>query len=235
MEQSDSKKTIVISDFDGTITSDILDDKIHEYLSSREDANKLIKKLNDRTITISEYMTHICDKITKHICDVNGNIDYITLNKFIHEVLDNYNITVDYDAKELERICEINKIPFYILSGGMDKIIMEVYSSQKKDIKNIISHNLEIINGTVAFKCNDFINPKGKYIEENFPKDKFNVIFIGDGVSDFSVIGKCILLFAKKGSILERKCIRENIEHLTFETFTEVINILIEKKYLNGT
>ncbi len=96
------------------------------------------------------------------------------------------------------------------MSGGFKKAITKLLII---DARKIISHDFEYENHRVLFSCNDEIIPKGSYTRKYYPVEQFNTIFIGDGISDFSMIGQCDILFAKINYPLERKCIDENISY----------------------
>jgi 2-hydroxy-3-keto-5-methylthiopentenyl-1-phosphate phosphatase len=54
-------------------------------------------------------------------------------------------------------------------------------------------------------------------------KPKCKSIFIGDGLSDFRVIGKVDYLLCKKDSLLHNKCIIENCEHVIYNNFNDIL------------
>ena len=212
-------QTIIISDFDGTITSDDFAGKILEYSNETEFA-KLIKSVDNGEITVTDYLKFICQMINTHNCNYNKLFDIIVKK---------YNITIDEKVYDLKMLCDQKNIQFYILSGGFKKAIKHLLHINN-DI--IISHDFEIINNEVLFVCNKGILPKGKYVQEHFPKDKFFIIFIGDGISDFSVIEHCNIIFTKKNSVLELRCQQKNIDHFSFSNFDDVIEKLLKLGYV---
>jgi 2-hydroxy-3-keto-5-methylthiopentenyl-1-phosphate phosphatase len=129
----------------------------------------------------------------------------------------------------LQALCDKKNIPFRILSGGFKKAITYLLHV---DENIIFSHDFEVVDNNVSFVCNKEILPKGKYLQVHFPRDKFFVVFIGDGTSDFSVIKHCNVVFAKNKSVLESKCQLDNIDYFSFDNFNDVIEKLLELKIL---
>jgi 2-hydroxy-3-keto-5-methylthiopentenyl-1-phosphate phosphatase len=213
-------QTIIISDFDGTITSDDIAGKILENSGETEFTKSLITLVDNGDITVVDYLKFICCIINNYDCDYVGLLDTI---------IKKYNIKIDVHVYNLKALCDGKNIQFRILSGGFKKAITYLLRINKEIV---ISHDFEIVNNKVIFACNDEILPKGKYVRVHFPKDKFFVVFIGDGISDFSVVEYCSIVFAKKKSVLESKCIRDNIDYFPFNNFNDVIEKLSELKIL---
>lgn len=213
-------QTIIISDFDGTITSDDFAGKILENSKETNFVKLLITAVDNGDITVIDYLKFICCMINDYGCN------YIELFDMI---IKKYNITIDKLVYDLKSLCDEKNIPFRILSGGFKKAITYLLHVDK-DI--VISHDFEIVNNEVLFACNEEILPKGKYVQVHFPKDTFFIVFIGDGISDFSVVKHCNIVFAKKNSVLESKCLRDNIDHFSFDNFGDVIGKLSELRIL---
>ena len=52
------------------------------------------------------------------------------------------------------------------------------------------------------------------------------IIFIGDGISDLPAAHAADILFARKGLELERHCLEHGIEHVVFDTFADIQEVL---------
>jgi 2-hydroxy-3-keto-5-methylthiopentenyl-1-phosphate phosphatase len=59
-------------------------------------------------------------------------------------------------------------------------------------------------------------------IIKSINKSNYKTIFIGDGLSDFKVMGNVDYLFCKKDSLLHVKCIDENCKHIVYTNFNDV-------------
>ena len=228
-------ETIIISDFDGTITNTDLADKFIRYFEGEEVIKQLENALNNRRIDLIEFMSYICQCITHEMKNIKYNHD---VYKLVDILVKEYNIHVDQDIFTLRKLCQSKKIEFKILSGGFKKFILYILNQNVQPTERItedilISHDFECLNNEYyKFKSNTEIIPKGKYIETKYPRDEYNVIFMGDGVSDFSVVQNCSLVFAKENSILAEKCLKEKISFIPFKTFDEIILYITKHGYI---
>jgi 2-hydroxy-3-keto-5-methylthiopentenyl-1-phosphate phosphatase len=66
---------------------------------------------------------------------------------------------------------------------------------------------------------------KNHIIKKHYDINK-KTIFIGDGLSDFKVIGNVDYLFCKRNSLLHNKCINENYDYIIFDNFTDVLTTI---------
>jgi len=89
-----------------------------------------------------------------------------------------------------------------IISGSVKQLI-EIFLPNAP----ILAHNLRYTDQFVI-DYNESIDPKSKYINQHFPPDQYEVTYIGDGETDFSVSDHCILqnLFVKENSSLMKHC-----------------------------
>lgn len=209
-------QTIVLCDFDGTITNrDILDCILEKHLG-KEATIKMSDDITNGITTIPQHMNIVCQYLGTNPIGV------------LNQVIDEYNITIDLTLYTLYEMCCDKQFTFKIISGNFMPFI---YHLTHMYTNVIVSHNIVKCNDHYEFVENKIINPKYKYITQNYPKDKFNVIYIGDGISDFSVIHECKTLFAKKGSVLEQKCLDDKVTYIPFETLDDVTKIL-ERLYV---
>ena len=215
-------KYIVISDFDGSIIPCDMSEKILEYVDCADIVETLTTSLSNQHITIAQYMNFVCYALGMEK-DLYRCVDPI---KIIHKVIEKYNVKVDSNFQELEKYCSDKKYPLYILSGGLKKIIKILLPSF--DHSHIFSHDFEVIDEHVKFMKNEKIVPKGKFIEEQILKYGRKIIFIGDGTSDFTVVKFCHIVFAKRNSVLEMLCVRDKINYISFDDFSDI------NKYLSS-
>jgi 2,3-diketo-5-methylthio-1-phosphopentane phosphatase len=61
---------------------------------------------------------------------------------------------------------------------------------------------------------------------EKYQKEGFKVVYIGDGLSDFYPATEADLVYAKKGKRLEKYCLENKIEHFSFSSFKELIDLI---------
>jgi len=196
---------IIFSDFDGTITNrDVLDGIITEIYSFEK-----YKQVENELLT--------------------GELEY---EKYLFDMFDGikYNLSnLPNDLIDLQQWIIKNKINFYIISSGFKKIIETLvpYINNKIIYGNdIIINDNDIWKVELYDKINNLSINKNEIINK-FKKDDFKTIFIGDGLSDFKVIGNIDYLFCKKNSLLHEKCIKENIEFIVYENFNDILNYLL--------
>jgi 2-hydroxy-3-keto-5-methylthiopentenyl-1-phosphate phosphatase len=204
---------IVFCDFDGTISNfDLIDVIVEKYIGT-EYLIEMNKKLSLISAEHNEYLKNTFNNI-------NASFDEIVnlLNNY-----GNHNV-IDENFHMFYEWCLNNKIQFYIVSGGLKKLIK--YYLPYIDEKLIYSNDIHIINK----KCTmTFYNKKlnKDEIVKSLKKDKYTHIFIGDGTSDFQVINCVEILFAKNNSILEKKCKNDNINYIKYNNFKDIFNYFI--------
>lgn len=224
-------KNIIISDFDGTITNTELASKFILDTEGKEICTQMENALNNGKITLLEFMSYVCHCIGNHIKIPDE------LYNYVDEIIQKYEITIDNGIYQLYNNCMDQNVEFKILSGGFKEFIHYILnknneSTQKIDVNKIISHNIERMETVFRFNQNKEMMTKGEYIKKYYPQTDYNIIFIGDGYSDIPAIEYCSLIFAKRDSVLEKKCSSMNVSYISFNNFSEVIQNLKNKKIL---
>lgn len=206
------KATIVVCDFDGTITKE---DSINKFLEEFADKTWLdveAKWVNGEIST--------CEAMTSQF----GMIKNMT-----EEKLDEYFNSVEIDDyfKKFCEICKEKGIDIVIVSDGLKLFIDRIL--EINNIKNIpiYSNELNFVNEkfhiNFPHKIEDCKHKSGtckcSFIEK-FRKDYKNIIYVGDGVSDYCVADKANVLFAKKR--LKLYCIKEKIPYTEYDNFRKV-------------
>ncbi|MHB1907686.1 MAG: MtnX-like HAD-IB family phosphatase [Nitrososphaerales archaeon] len=143
--------------------------------------------------------------------------------------LEREKIEIRLYFEEFMRYCKVNDFPFVIVTGGIDFCINHVLKRYDSCMihsgKSI--HSLEGIQITFPpLTCKESINFKDDLVEK-YRKLGHEVVYIGDGHSDYEPSKKADLVFAVKGSSLGRMCKRNKIEHVEFTNFSEVQDKLI--------
>jgi HAD superfamily phosphoserine phosphatase-like hydrolase len=206
---------IIFSDFDGTITKqDVLDDVITKIFSF-----DIYKKVENELLTdklkYEDYLYKMFDGI---------NYD---LNNISTDLIDEY-FCIFY-----EWIIN-NNVDFFILSSGFKKIIQHLIPYVDS---NLIFGNDVTIDANkwkvILYEENNKKSINKVEVINKLKKDNCKTVFIGDGLSDFKVIGNVDYLFCKKYSLLHQKCIDNNSEHIVYDNFNDVlqkITRLFDKK-----
>jgi HAD superfamily phosphoserine phosphatase-like hydrolase len=197
---------MIYSDFDGTITKMDLLDKIIIDLYTYEKYKKGEDMLIDKSITYEKYLK-----------DTFNGIEY-DMNKINMSDIDDYFHKFYVWIKE-------NNIEFYIISSGFKKIIEHMLPYVDNTI--IYANDIIINNNkweTVLFDGDKSIS-KNKIIQM-LNTDNCKSIYIGDGLTDFEVIGNVDILYCKNNSLLHNKCISKGCEYKVFNTFNDILNDL---------
>ena len=127
---------------------------------------------------------------------------------------------VDETFKEFYEWIQKNNIEFYIVSAGFKTIIQHVLPYVDS---SIIYSNDFTYNEDQSWKVNDTLPIRKTEIIKLHEKPNYTSIYVGDGLSDFKVIGKVDHLFCKKDSMLHKKCLEENHPHFVFTHFKDLL------------
>ena len=199
-------KFIIYSDFDNTITNyDILDKIIEEKYSY--DKYKEVENL----LLINEM------KYENYLLGLFQGIEY-DLNDILSDAVDDtFNIFYNWTKD--------NNIDFYIISSGFKTIIKHLIPYVEDAI--IYGNDIQVIDNKWVVKLFDETNncsTNKNNIIKLLGKPEYKTIFIGDGLSDFKVMGNVDYLFCKKNSLLHTKCIAESHAHIVFNNFSDILN-----------
>lgn len=199
----------IFSDFDGTITTFDVLDLIIEKIYSRDTYIQMESNLINGTLGYEQYLYDMFE---------NVNYDYTQINKNI----------VDCTFSDFYSWVKENSINFYVISSGFKKIIQHLIPYVNKN--NIYANDIKV-NSLGTWDIVLFNELDKKTINKNSIinqlKSSNKTIFIGDGLSDFTVMGNVDILFAKKNSLLHKKCIKENCPHIMFENFSDIKKIIL--------
>ena len=202
------KITKIYCDFDGTITK-------------LDTVNAFYEKFADKSWTDSEELW-VAGKITSL---ENTTKQVSLLRELSQKELDDFVDSVELTEGFLDFVKFLNeqKIELVILSDGFDYFIKEVLKKHNiTNVKYYANHlvyknnkfsiefpyyNNECLKGAGMCKCDKVKEPEYCYI--------------GDGTSDLCVAKKASMLFATKS--LCKFCVTNSINHVKFETFSDII------------
>ncbi len=215
------KNTLVLVDFDGTITKEDVGALLFNSFSAQKN-KKIVSQWLKGKISSKECLQKECELIEI----TRGEMRDFALRQKIDQHFPDF---VDYCKKE--------KIDLVILSDGLDhyiKLILRKYHLE----------DIPFYSNTVTFKdkklipgfpyydkgCGNCGNCK-KYHLKNLRRPGQKIVYIGDGLSDKCAIGEADLVFAKND--LKSYCEKEKIDHLEFKDFADVISAF-PKRLLRG-
>ncbi|KAG8922296.1 hypothetical protein FRC03_004550 [Tulasnella sp. 419] len=221
---------VVLSDWDGTITNldsnDYLTDNLGFGQTRRRELN--LEVLSGRA-TFRDAFKEMLESIPLSFEECK-------------EVL-KQNIKIDPGFKEFFAWCKEHKIPFIIVSSGMEPLIRAILANLvgEEDAKLI-----DIIANSVRLEENGKWHIVYRHPESGYGHDKSQAIlpyrqlenpptlfFFGDGVSDISAAKHADILFVKNDkeeghNDLAAHCNNEGIKHLLFKDFSDALPVLAD-------
>ena len=212
------RKTVLISDFDGTISKEDFFNMVIEKLLKKED----IKPWDDYVagqITHFEALSRIFSKV---------RIPQNELDAFID------SIQIDEKFQEMLKLCGKLAIPVYICSAGMDYYILKRVSGliKKYKITLIANHaryfpetgfHLVPLPENSPYYCKE-VGVDKEALVKTFKEQGYFTIFAGDGRPDIKAAKAADAVFAK-AALLEL-CKKGNIKTLNFENFGDIIKYI---------
>ncbi|KAH9911934.1 HAD-like domain-containing protein [Epithele typhae] len=217
------KKFVVLSDWDGTITTRDSNDYMTDELGYGP------QKRRQGNLDILAGKVTFRDAFREMLESISGNGHNF---EFCKEELKK-NITLDGGFKDFHKYCKEQDIPVVIISSGMEPSIRAVLSKligdDAKEI-DIVSNNVDIHpDGTWSIKyrhpTSGFGHDKSQAIlpYRRLPNPPL-IFFFGDGVSDMSAARHADVLFVKckdgGDNDLAAYCRREGIPHILFADFS---------------
>ncbi|KAF9530291.1 HAD-like domain-containing protein [Crepidotus variabilis] len=224
------KEFIVLSDWDGTITTFDSNDYLTDNLGFGKE------KRRQGNLDILAGHDNFRDGFKKMLASVvkNGHT-FEECKKILKD-----NIKLDPGFKDFLTWCKELDIPVIIVSSGMAPLIHAV-------LTNLVGEN--IANGIEVIANDVTVSPDGsweiqfRHPSSGFGHDKSQAIlpyrklpkpptlfFFGDGVSDISAARYADVLFVKTKSDGENDlsvyCQRERIKHILFDDFSKALPIV---------
>ncbi|MFX1533542.1 MAG: HAD-IB family phosphatase [Promethearchaeota archaeon] len=125
------------------------------------------------------------------------------------------------------------KIPFIIVSAGLDFVISH-FIKQKGFSKPIKIHaaNTRLTENGIEVNFPRLFDKKSLNFKEDlvkhYKKLGYHVIYIGDGLSDYTAVRSADFSFVIKNSSLASLCKKEGLNHLEIINFREVLDRIKE-------
>lgn len=222
MTQILTKKIIIFSDFDGTITERDVIVMIMEKFAPTEWTEIKNKVLYERSMTLKDGI----EKLFNYIDSIKKN-----------EILDfvRKKVKIRKGFKEFIDFCKIEKIQFNVLTAGLDFFVNEVLKNYLNKLKiscNNANFSLEKIKIDYKYlpkNCSTCGNCPLCKIEiiEQYPKEQYTRILIGDSLSDLAASKVVDIVFAR--SDLIKYLEQDKISYTPFNDFNEVKEKLAQK------
>ncbi|KAH9029978.1 HAD-like domain-containing protein [Lactarius pseudohatsudake] len=225
----EDKKFVVLSDWDGTITTYDSNDYMTDFLGyGKEKRREGNLEILAGRVTFRDAFREMLESVSK-----NGH----SFEECMQVLKD--NIKLDSGFKEFFQYCKSQDIPVIIVSSGMEPLIRAILSNLVGDDAN----DIEIISNSVEVHKDGSWNIKYRHPSSGYGHDKSQAIlpyrnltnrpllfFFGDGVSDLSAAKHADVLFVKEKSDGENDlatyCTRENIPHILFPDFSRALLVV---------
>ncbi|KAJ7740450.1 HAD-like domain-containing protein [Mycena maculata] len=224
------KRFVVLSDWDGTITTQDSNDYMTDNLGFGKEKRRAgnLEILAGRQ-TFRDGFREMLESIT-----ANG-YSFDACKEELKK-----NIKLDVGFKDFDTWCRTNDIPIVIVSSGMAPIIRAVLSNLVGDE---VANTIDIIANEVEVEPSGKWNIKFRHPSSGFGHDKSRAIlpyrdlasppllfFFGDGVSDMSAARHADVLFVKQKddgeNDLAAYCTREGIKHIIFRDFSQALKVV---------
>jgi 2-hydroxy-3-keto-5-methylthiopentenyl-1-phosphate phosphatase len=218
MTLKEKQKIAVLCDFDGTIV-DVDTGELVLKKFGEGDWQSLDVKLEREEILLEQCLT------TQY-----GMVN--ALREEILKMLDREKMIIRPNFVRLVEYCKKNDYEFVISTGGIDFCIEHVLK-----INGLDGVALKIHSGKTVSTDKGILIQFPKLSKEksiNFKEDLVNhyhdlnyeVVYIGDGSSDYEPAKKANIVFSVEKSKLSKMCAERKISHFDFKDFQEVIEKL---------
>jgi 2-hydroxy-3-keto-5-methylthiopentenyl-1-phosphate phosphatase len=217
------RPTVVFCDFDGTVTTSDVTDVLLQQL-----AHPSWQEIEERWLSgdIDD-----CQCMAQQIALIDGAWANIV------KVVDS-SIAIDPHFKSFMTLCNDMRIPVYIGSNGLDRIITHILNRESIQVAGYWAYrlvekhkswSLEFPQGEKRGKCKTphSIACKCALLERKLTDKEPYKIVIGDSKSDFCWSTKADFVFAK--SKLAQYCREQDIDHQTFVDFSHISECLAQK------
>lgn len=211
------KNKIIFSDFDGTFCEKDVGHRLYTHFSNGENL-KYVEMWKEGLISTRESMTREAS-----LLNVGENEIYQFLDQF----------KLRDGASELYAFAKSSKIPFYIVSDGSNIYVKYILKKYKLEEIKYFTNSVTIENNHYIIEfpynngdCTRCGCCKGARINEivGGDKDRWETIFIGDGLSDICALEYVDKIFAR-GDLL-KYCRSNNIKTCAYKDFFDILNWL---------
>ena len=206
-------KTIVQSDFDGTITYEDVSFLLLDNFADG-DWRQLFNEYMEGKIPVSTFNTRAFAMVK---ADKQTLLDYMFRSG---------NIKIRTGFNEVLAYCSKNGFKLVIVSNGLDFYIEAI-------LRDIGVENIGVFAAQTQFSNNniqvEYIGPDGRQLQEGFKdaytelflKEGYRVVYVGNGASDLSPAKLSHHVFAT-GTLLDY-CNKTNLDCTPFADFNDVV------------
>jgi 2-hydroxy-3-keto-5-methylthiopentenyl-1-phosphate phosphatase len=209
---SRSSGYVVMCDFDGTITTfDTADHILRRFAEG--DWERFDRMLDEGKISLEECMVRQFELVHVPESTIIDELDRVA------KIRPNF--------PELVNFCHHIRIPFYIVSAGLDFVIYHYLDNLGLRTMIRMHSGTSFFDGCkIAFSFPRLVDLGAKSFKDDlvmsFQHRGMKVVYIGDGLSDLAAARKADVRFAVSGMRLERTLGEEGLSFKSFEDFAIV-------------
>jgi 2-hydroxy-3-keto-5-methylthiopentenyl-1-phosphate phosphatase len=210
--RSRSSGYAVMCDFDGTITTfDTADHILRRFAEG--DWESYDRMLDEGKISLEECMVRQFELVHVPESIIIDELDRVA--------------TIRQNFSELVIYCHRIRIPFYIVSAGLDFVIYHYLDNLGLRSKIRMHSGTSFFDGRkIAFSFPRLVDLGAKSFKDDlvmsYQRRGMKVVYIGDGLSDLAAARKANIRFAVSGMRLEKTLKEEGLAFEPFEDFAEV-------------
>jgi 2-hydroxy-3-keto-5-methylthiopentenyl-1-phosphate phosphatase len=222
----ENSRLIVFSDFDGTFTARDVGNRIFTHFSGAAN-HRLVEDWKKGLITSRE-----CLQSEAEMTRVSPEEFFLFLDSF----------ELASGAEEFYRLTRRQNIPFIILSDGLDLYIEYILKKYNLGKIPFYANRGILRDGGLVIEfpyendgCPRCGSCKGTRIAEIVGRetDKYEVVFIGDGLSDTCALPRADIIFAR-GDLLDF-CRFNGLTAIEYENFFDILDWLERTGRITGT
>ena len=211
------QRTVVFSDFDGTISTRDVGNRLFNHFSGGR-SDLIVEKWKAGEINARKCLSAEADLIQ------------VTESQ-LHNYLNTF--TLDPEFTRFEQLCRQNSIDLHIVSDGLDLYIKYLLEKHNFGHLPVMANTGRLENDRIIVDypyemgvCGICGNCKGDRIRQYLDQadDQPFIIFIGDGLSDRCATTVADQIFAKND--LAFYCKNSNIQFNSFDTFDDIIRVV---------
>lgn len=217
-----SKQPIIFCDFDGTITDNDNIVAIMKHFKP-EGYEAVMEATLNRSISIREGVGRMFALFpSSQKAEI---ISYVLEQAVIREGFSEF---LDYLRSD--------NIPFYVTSGGIDFFVDPLLEPFGIPAEHVFCNSADFEGGHIRITwphpCQEpCINDCGMCkvtVMKDFPAGEYTRILIGDSITDFEGAKKADLVYSR--STLTERCKELGVNHVPFDTFTDILEDMTTKK-----
>lgn len=211
MGSTETMKTIVQCDFDGTVTQE---DQSFLLLDTFADADwsQLLKDYRESRISVNYFNSRAFTMIKE---------DKQTLVDFLR-----HRVRIRAGFNELLTYCRQNDFQFIIVSNGLDFYIDTILKDIGLESIKVVAAQAHFTSRGIEVK---YVGPDGVQLEDGFKEAYvrsfrgmgYRVMYIGDGLSDISPAKQAQHIFAR-GELLDY-CKQAELDYTPFVDLNDVV------------